>query len=207
MVAVEMRVVVHPIRMPHQAPPDITHITTARKLLLEELQTVLNAVEPTQLQAAADLILSSPRIFLFGAGRSGLALKMVAMRLMHLGLQAYVGGETTTPSIATGDLLLVASASGTTTSVLNAAEVAKKNGARILALTTAPSSKLGQLADAIILLPAASKSDTGERASQQYAGSLFEQAVLLVMDTLFHALWQSGPQTSEELLKRHANLE
>ncbi|WP_041592499.1 6-phospho-3-hexuloisomerase [Terriglobus roseus] len=193
--------------MPHQAPPETNDLTTARTLLLEEVQTTLNAVDPTQLQTAADLILTSPRIFLYGAGRSGLALKMVAMRLMHLGLQAYVAGETTTPSLATGDLLLVASASGTTTSVLNAAEIAKKTGAKILAITTAPASKLGQLADAIVLLPAASKSDTAERASQQYAGSLFEQAVLLVMDTLFHALWKSGPQTSEELLKRHANLE
>ncbi|SEC52791.1 6-phospho-3-hexuloisomerase [Terriglobus roseus] len=193
--------------MPHQALPQIEDITTARNLLVHELQTTLDAVDPTQLQTAAKLILTSPRIFLFGAGRSGLSLKMVAMRLMHLGLQAYVAGETTTPSITAGDLLVVASASGTTTSVMNAVEVAKKNNARMLAITTAPASKLGQLADAIILLPAASKSDTGERASQQYAGSLFEQAVLLVMDTLFHALWKSGTQSSEELLKRHANLE
>lgn len=207
MATVGMRTTAHPMGMIQQHPPDTTLLTTARTLLLDELQTVLNAVDPRQLQTAADLILRSPRIFLFGAGRSGLSLRMVAMRLMHLGLQACVAGETTTPAIASGDLLLVASASGTTASVLHAADVAKTAGARILAITTAPTSKLGNLADAIILLPAASKSDTGQRASRQYAGSLFEQAVLLVMDTLFHALWQSGTQTSEELLKRHANLE
>jgi 6-phospho-3-hexuloisomerase len=195
------------MHMIQKHPPDTGLIDSSSVLLLEELTNVLRAIDPLQLQTAAQLILNGQRVFLYGAGRSGLALKMVAMRLMHLGLQAYVAGETTTPSIAAGDLLLVASASGTTASVLYAAEVAKKNDARILAVTTAPASKLGQIADAILVIPAASKSDTGDRASQQYAGSLFEQAVLLAMDTLFHALWQSGPQSSEELLKRHANLE
>lgn len=192
--------------MNQQAPaPDL--IVSASSLLLQEMQTVLLGIDANQLQAAAELILSSPRIFLAGAGRSGLALKMVAMRLMHLGLQAFVAGETTTPSIGEGDLLIVASASGTTSSVLHAAEVAHKAGARVLTLTTAPESKLGAISDAIMLIPAASKADTGERTSQQYAGSLFEQAVLLVMDTLFHAVWKSGTQSSDELLKRHANLE
>jgi 6-phospho-3-hexuloisomerase len=197
----------HLMRMPDQKSPDIALLTSSRTILLEEVQAVLEAIDLAELQAAAEAILRSPRIFLLGAGRSGLALKMIAMRLMHLGLHAYVAGETTTPSIAADDLLVVASASGTTSSVLHAAEVAKKAGARVLALTTAPMSKLGQISDTIVHIPAAAKTDTGERASEQYAGSLFEQVVLLAMDALFHALWKSGTQTAEELLKRHANLE
>ena len=46
---------------------------------------------------------------MLGAGRSALALKMVAMRLRHLGLDAYVAGETISPALGEGDLLLVAS--------------------------------------------------------------------------------------------------
>ena len=57
----------------------------------------------------------SERIFLAGAGRSGLALKSFAMRLTQLSKQAFVVGETTTPAITASDLLVIASSSGETT--------------------------------------------------------------------------------------------
>jgi 6-phospho-3-hexuloisomerase len=175
--------------------------------VLQELQAVLQAVDVEQIEAAAALVAQSRAIFVAGAGRSGLALKMAAMRLMHLGLTVYVAGETTTPAIGKGDLLLVASASGTTASILQAAQVAHRSGASVLAITAAQQSPLHGSTTAVIYLPAAAKTDLGERKSQQYAGSLFEQAALLTLDILFHALWKIGPQTAEELLQRHANLE
>jgi 6-phospho-3-hexuloisomerase len=57
------------------------------------------------------------------AGRSGLALKMAAMRFMQY--TVFIVGETNTPAILEGDLLLVASGSGTTSSVVSSAEKAK----------------------------------------------------------------------------------
>ena len=52
------------------------------------------------------------RIIVCGTGRSGLMLKSFAMRLMQIGYISYVVGETITPAIKEGDLLIVASASG-----------------------------------------------------------------------------------------------
>lgn len=183
------------------------HFQVSATLLQDELRRVLTAVAPGDVDAAAAAISSAKRIFLTGAGRSKLALEMAAMRLMHLGLQVHVAGEVTAPAIGAGDLLITASASGTTASVLHAAQVARDAGAKLLVLTTAPQSSLAQIASTVVVLQAAAKTDTGERASRQYAGSLFEQAVLLWCDSLFHSLWQSGEQSSEELLRRHANLE
>lgn len=176
-------------------------------LLLSELGRVLDAVSPEQVQHAGAMLRTACRVFVFGAGRSGLALQMVAMRLMHLGLQVHVAGEVTAPACAAGDLVIVASASGTTRSVLLTAEAARKAGADLLVVTTAPESHLAQLAQGVLVLPAASKSDTGVRASDQYAGSLFEQSVLLLFDSLFHSLWKESGQSAEQLLTRHANLE
>jgi 6-phospho-3-hexuloisomerase len=48
---------------------------------------------------------------------------MAAMRFMHLGYTVFIG-ETNTPAILEGDLL-VASGSGTTSSVVSSAEKAK----------------------------------------------------------------------------------
>lgn len=157
--------------------------------------------------AALRAIRDASRVFVLGAGRSGLALRMTAMRLMHLGLAVHVAGETTTPAIASGDLLLTASGSGTTPGIVRSAETAKRVGATVVALTTAAESPLADLADHLLLLPAAAKLDRSGEASAQYAGSLFEQGVVLVGDALFHALWQQDGQSADELWPRHANLE
>jgi 6-phospho-3-hexuloisomerase len=178
-----------------------------RTQILTELQRTLDAVSQLELDTAGQAILAARRVFTAGAGRSGLALKMAAMRLMHLGLSVHVAGEVTTPAIATGDLLIVASGSGTTASALQAGQTAKKVGAKLLVMTTAPQSPLGQLADNVVTIPAATKQDHGGTQSQQYAGALFEQSVLLLCDGIFQQLWQQRGESAETLWTRHANLE
>ena len=66
-----------------------------------------------------EIILSSNNIFVTGAGRSGLAAKAFAMRLMHLGLISYVVGETISPAIYEGDCILAISGSGETNTVVS----------------------------------------------------------------------------------------
>lgn len=161
-------------------------------------------------QQVADLArhLSHPgRVFVAGAGRSGLVLRMAAMRLMHLGLTVHVAGDTTTPAISSGDLLLVASGSGTTSGVVKAAETAAKAGARIAAFTTNPDSPLAGLADAVVVIPAAQKTDHGSSVTRQYSGSLFEQVLFLTTEAVFQSLWDNTDVPAEELWLRHANLE
>jgi 6-phospho-3-hexuloisomerase len=178
-----------------------------RTLILNELERTLAAVSDAEIAVAQRMILTANRVFVTGAGRTGLALKMVAMRLMHLGLAVHVAGDATTPAIGPGDLLLVASGSGTTAGPVHAAEVAVKTGARVLALTATPASILGMLAKGLVVVPAAAKQDHGGIISEQYAGALFEQSVLLIMDAMFQALWHERGESAEELWKRHANLE
>jgi 6-phospho-3-hexuloisomerase len=180
----------------------------ALRLVSDELITVARAIAD---EAGADGVLteidSAKRIFLLGAGRSGLALRMTAMRFMHVGLAAHVVGDTTTPAIAEGDLLITASGSGTPAGIVRSAATAREVGARIVALSTTASSPLADLSDRVLVIPAAAKLDRSGTASAQYAGSLFEQAVVLVGDALFHALWQRSGARADELWPRHANLE
>ena len=178
-----------------------------RNLILTELERTLAAVSEAEIVAAQRMIEAANRLFVMGAGRTGLALKMAAMRLMHLGLVVYVAGKVTTPAIGQDDLLLVASGSGTTAGPVHAAEVAVKAGAKVLALTTSPVSKLATLAQGLVMIPAAAKQDHGGSISEQYAGALFEQSTLLIMDAMFQAMWRESGASAEELWKRHANLE
>ncbi|MDJ0339887.1 6-phospho-3-hexuloisomerase [Cryobacterium sp. PH31-O1] len=189
----------------------ITTPTTADALglIFAENSRVVDALRASaaSLDEAESLLAAAPRVFVLGAGRSGLALKMTAMRLMHLGLDVHVVGEVTSPAIAAGDVLLVASGSGTTGAIVRAAETAHGVGASILALTTAPESPLGRLAAVTVLIPAAAKQDHDGQESAQYSGGLFEQSVMLVGDALFHTLWRLSGSTAEQLWPRHANLE
>ncbi|KAD3720591.1 6-phospho-3-hexuloisomerase [Arthrobacter yangruifuii] len=177
------------------------------RLILDELATAADGLQEDQLAALAAEIRQAKRIFVAGGGRSGLALRMHAMRLMHLGLTVHVVGETTTPAIGSGDLLVVASGSGSTAGAVAAAQTSLSAGARVAALTTDGDSTLAETAHRVVVIPAAQKTDHSGTASRQYSGSLFEQALLLVLDAVFNTLWKSDGTPAEDLWPRHANLE
>ncbi len=176
-------------------------------LILAELAGVASDLDYGQVARLAEEVRSADRVFLAGAGRSGLVLRMAAMRLMHLGLTVHVAGDTTTPAITDGDLLLVASGSGTTSGVVKAAQTALAAGARVAAIAANPSSAVAGFADALVVVPAARKTDHGSTLSRQYSGSLFEQSVLLVTESVFQSLWEATAEPAEKLWLRHANLE
>jgi 6-phospho-3-hexuloisomerase len=183
-----------------------TRFNDGRRIVLDENERLLNSVDSAQWDRSGELITSARSVFVIGNGRSGLAVQMAAMRLMHLGLRVHVAGEVTAPAVGAGDVLIAVSGSGTTASVVGAAGTAKKVGASILAVTTAPDSPLAQLADQVLILPAADKQDHSAAITAQYAGSLFEQSVLLAFDALFQSLWSNEDQTAERLWERHANI-
>jgi 6-phospho-3-hexuloisomerase len=195
----------------HSASVGEDDIARNLSLVLEETSNTAAKIDEAQVarltRHLSETAHNSERVFTAGAGRSGLVLRMAAMRLMHLGLNVHVAGDTTTPAIASGDLLLVASGSGTTSGVVKAAETAAKAGARIAAFTTNPDSPLAGLADAVVIIPAAQKTDHGTSVSRQYAGSLFEQVLFVATEAIFQSLWDNDAQPAEELWLRHANLE
>jgi 6-phospho-3-hexuloisomerase len=177
------------------------------QLVLQELARANAEIEWDQWEALPDLILGSPRVFAVGNGRSGLALRMGAMRLMHLGRTVHVVGETTTPAIGQGDLLLAVSGSGSTHGTLHAAQTAVKRGATVVAITTDASSPLAQVASHVLVIPGAVKTDRSGNVSGQYAGTLFEQLTLILLDAVFYVLWKRSGQSADELYARHGNLE
>ncbi len=176
-------------------------------LVRDEIADTAAKIDEQEMAGLAGHLGQTGRVFVAGAGRSGLVLRMAAMRLMHLGLNVHIAGDTTTPAITSGDLLLVASGSGTTSGVVKSAETAAKAGARIAAFTTNPDSPLAGLADALVIIPAAQKTDHGSSLSRQYSGSLFEQVLFLATEALFQSLWENADEPAEQLWLRHANLE
>ncbi len=90
------------------------------------------------------------RIFIAGMGRSGLIGKAFGMRLIHIGKKVFIVGETTTPAIKEGDLLIAISGSGQTKTTNFVATTAKNYGAHIAAITSNPHSALSSISDTLI---------------------------------------------------------
>jgi len=156
------------------------------------------------------LLQSAPRVFVAGAGRSGLCMMAFGMRLMHLGIEAYVVGETITPSIRDKDLFVIASGSGQTCGLVTLTRQALRQGADILLFTTEPTSTLAGLADQSIIIPAASMRDEVSRnipPTIQPMGTLFEQSLLILCDSLILCLMEMMDVDEAQLRLRHTNLE
>lgn len=183
------------------------HLRADLPMILDENTRLANKMAIDEMANLALMLQQAKRIFVTGAGRTGLMMKAVAMRLMHLGLNVYVVGETTTPAIQEGDLLLAASGSGTTSAIVKAAEKAHAVGAGIAVLSTTNESPLAEVAQLVVIIPAAQKQDFHGAISEQYAGSLFEQSVLFVGDAVFQALWKLSDIPAEVMWKQHANME
>ena len=177
--------------------------------IIKELGITLSKVDPASSIDLKNAILDARRIFVAGAGRSGFMLRGAAMRLMHMGLTVYLVGETTTPNIQKGDLLLIGSGSGETASLLSMAKKAKALGATLALVTILPESSIAALADVIVCIPApTSKSEKTMRfASIQPMGSLFEQCLLLFLDATILCLMEDKKIDAEAMFSRHANLE
>jgi 6-phospho-3-hexuloisomerase len=130
---------------------------------------------------------------------------MAAMRFMHLGYTVFIVGETNTPAILEGDLLLVASGSGTTSSVVSA-EKAKSQKLQ-LSLSPRCEKQNSWRGRQYRTNKCCNKTDFGVSVSRQYAGSLFEQFTLFILEGVFMTLWQESELTKEDLWPKHANLE
>lgn len=176
-----------------------------------ELHEVLSLTDEKELMTLESQIKKANRIFVAGAGRSLLMIRGLAMRLMHAGYQVYVVGETITPAIEKGDMLIIASGSGNTSTLLAMAEKCRKASARLSLITTNRSSKIAELADYILeIKTSTSKSDRQDtNQTIQPGGNTFEQCVLLIGDAIVINLTVgiSLEQQNRNLMKLHANLE
>ena len=186
-------------------------IKTILKSITEELAQCYSLMDEEQIQELERRVKKANRIYVAGAGRSLLMIRGFAMRLMHMGFISYVVGETVTLAIAPGDLLIIASGSGSTGTLTSIATKCKKIGADLALITAAPNSIIGNMADHIVEIPTYTCKMEGEpkRESVQLGGNTFEQSVLLVCDAIIIDIVNnmSLEESNTTLMRRHAKLE
>ncbi|NPV49026.1 MAG: 6-phospho-3-hexuloisomerase [Armatimonadetes bacterium] len=174
----------------------------------QEIAQVMARVSSEEVERLTQAIQEAEAVYVCGAGRSLLMMKAFAMRLVHLGLNAYVVGETITPAIERGHLLIAGTGSGQTRTTLAMVEAARERQARVAAITAHADSPVARQADLVVQIPApVPGSASGPRLSQQPPGSLFEQCLLLLCDSIVMLLMDRLGVTEESMLSRHTKLE
>ncbi len=182
------------------------------RTILEEMRRTLKQVSSDDVELLVGEILEATRVFVAGAGRSGLVMRGFAMRLMQLGLHVHVVDDTTTPAIGSGDLLLIGSGSGETDRLVHYAGQTVKSGARLAVATTDAGSPAARLADVVVVIPAPTPKSSKDAVAQgirsdQPMGTLFEQSLGVMLDASVMLLMARFDETESGMFARHANLE
>ncbi|MEE0934273.1 MAG: 6-phospho-3-hexuloisomerase [Methanobrevibacter sp.] len=191
---------------------------TSIRAILDNIESAESFLDEKAIDEFEDVIINAKNVFVTGAGRSGLAAKAFAMRLMHLGLSAYVVGETISPAINKGDCIIAISGSGETNTIVSAANIAKNRGSKVLAVTSYPDSTLGQLADGYLFVKGRTKQEVddenymkrqihGNYTSLTPLGTAFELTTLVFLDAIVSELMEKMEQTESDLKARHTVLE
>jgi len=186
-----------------------------RNIASDISQHVLNGIShvtDNDFTRLVNQLLWAERIFVHGSGRSGLIGRMFAMRLVHLGKQVFVVGQTTTPPIAEGDVLLVISGSGRTSTAKMYAQQAKAFKAIIVALSLPCECEsqhhVRHYSDLCITVdPHLTKDDLNKSLNLLPLGTGFEISALFLLESVIVVLMQQQQMSEEDLRQKHANLE
>ncbi len=127
------------------------HVAEYALAIQREIEQALTQLRDESCDRLTDMIMRAKRIFLAGMGRSDLVIRTFAMRLMHMGVEAYVVGETITPAIANGDLLIAGSGSGQTRGTLATVQAAAARGAQTAVITAHGNSQIAEAGDLVVV--------------------------------------------------------
>ncbi len=132
--------------------------TMAKKLAQEKINSIVEttqALDNATLARVLDAINQAGRVQLVGIGGSALTAKDLWYKLLKIGVTTLFAQDShvqisIAQTLRPGDVQLVVSYSGASRDVLAAAELAKRNGATLIAVTSFRNTPLRQMADMVL---------------------------------------------------------
>jgi len=192
------------------------YVKATMKTIAASVETEADNLHPAGLTALINAILTAhrenKRIFLTGAGRSGLVASAFAMRLMHLDFTVYVIGEIVTPAVESDDLVIAISGSGETSPIVEMSTIIKEKGTKLAVVTSNKDSRLGSLADITVQISGRPHIDsvgflerqlTGISISFAPLGTIFEINVMILMDSVIAGLMLATGKSEADMKQKH----
>lgn len=168
------------------------------------IKTISKELDSENVNKLIKQIIDAKRIFLMGAGRSGLGARAFAMRLMHLGFDVYVVGDVTAPVPTSKDLVIIISGYGETQSIVGLGMSIKNKGSKIAIITTNKDSSLAKISNVIIVIPVRIEDvDKDLRECFLPMGTLFEAVSHIFLDAIISELKYRTGTMETKMKDRH----
>ncbi len=177
--------------------------------IAQRIQAAVEEIDGGAADSLVAAVATGRRVFVLGAGRTGLVLQAFAVRLRQMQLPTFIVGAPLCGAISTGDLLLIASASGGRATHAEFVRVAKAAGATLALVTADRGAPLAAEAETVVRIPSVAPGDDSRlnRLPHQPLNTLFEQALSVFFDAIVVELMVRLKVTPAFMRSRHANLE
>lgn len=167
---------------------DLPH-TVLKKLSEEILQTfqmTISALQNSELEHAANIIMQKTHIEIYGVGSSSMIANDAYYRYMRQGFPVIAVTDPHIASVSASLLdensaIIIISYSGRSMEIVKTAEIAKKKGAAIISVTSFSDSPLAKLSD-VCLVSASKEADKNKEAIAA------RHSQLLILDSLLAIL-------------------
>lgn len=123
--------------------------------MINTIKSTRLLVNKDALNEAIEMVLKANYIYLYGVGASGIAALEGEGKFIRGGLKCKAVTDSHFQTILSGtlgedDIIIALSLSGTTRDLLESVDIARKNGAKIIAITNYTRSKLATLANVVL---------------------------------------------------------
>ena len=186
---------------------EISEGDTAGEIVQKVFRTAMQALEETfaildleAFERAADFLHRAGQRDFYGLGGSAQIARDVAHKFLRIGIRASVFDDAhmmmmSAALLGPDDVAIAFSHSGSATAVLDAIELARRNGARTIALTNYPDSPVARVVDVVLCSTAQNNPLLGENATARIAQ-------LNLLDALFVAVAQKDRKAADLNLSR-----
>ncbi|RJX37341.1 MurR/RpiR family transcriptional regulator [Paenibacillus pinisoli] len=181
-----------------------TIISNISRNNMRSIEDTLSVLDRAAVERAVHLLRTSKRIIFFGIGASGLVAQDAEQKFTRINMMchAFLDGHSqlTAASLLTKeDVAIFISNSGDTIEILDSLEIAKKNGAHIVAITKYGKSELSSRADTLLSI------STPEISIRSGAmGSRI--AMLTIIDMLFAGVASADYQQVKKYLSKSRSI-
>lgn len=170
--------------------------------MTKALNSTYELLDLSDMEKAVTLLLNAKHIYCFGSGNSGVAAEELRNKLLRFGIHAYYLADNHFQTIAAStlsdeDVLVLFSVSGSTKDMIGIAQIARRNGTKLIVITNYLRSPLSSYADIVLYVVA--------KTAPLNAGSLISKiSQLYIVDVLSAALFKRTEKTSTQNIERTA---
>jgi RpiR family transcriptional regulator, repressor of rpiB and als operon len=180
---------------------------TTSQIVQKVFRTAMQALEETfaildlaAFERAADYLHRAHQRDFYGLGGSAQIARDVSHKFLRIGIRSQVFDDAhmmmmSASLLGPDDVAIAFSHSGSTTAVIDAVELARKSGARTIAVTNYPDSPVAQIVDVVLASTAQNNPLLGENATARIAQ-------LNLLDALFVAVAQRDRAAADKNLAR-----